>query len=119
MTCTVVDFAKDRTVFNITGTTKEELDNKLNLFFTSEGYTFKGEKDNAKIYTKGNKVLRAILGAFWKYFKVSVAVKNENNLFSVLVQKDASGLMGGAIGMAQVKKEFARITEAFKVYFSN
>jgi hypothetical protein len=118
MNCTVVDFAKDRTVYNITGTTKEELDNKLNLFFTSEGYTYKGEKDNGKIYTKGNKVLRAILGAFWKYFKVHVSVKNENNLFSVQVQKDASGLMGGAIGMAQVRKEFARMTEAFKVYFS-
>jgi hypothetical protein len=119
MNCTVVDFAKDRTVYNITGTTKEELDNKLNLFFTSEGYTYKGEKDNGKIYTKGNKVLRIILGAFWKYFRVYVSVKNENNLFSVLVQKDASGLMGGAIGMAQVRKEFARMTEAFKAYFSH
>lgn len=118
MNCTVVDFAKDRTVFNITGTTREELDNKLNLFFSSEGYTFKGEKDNGKIYTKGNKVLRAILGAFWKYFKVFVLVKNEKDLFSVLIQKDASGFMGGAIGMAQVRKEFARITEAFKIYFS-
>jgi hypothetical protein len=118
MNCTVADFAKDRTVFNITGTTKEELDNKLNLFFTSEGYKYKGEKDSGKIYTKGNKVLRVILGAFWKYFKVYVSVKNENALFSVLVQRDASGFMGGAIGVMQVRKEFARLTEAFKVYFS-
>ena len=44
MTCTVVDFAKDELYYNITGTTKEELDNKLNLFFTSEGYTIKGRK---------------------------------------------------------------------------
>lgn len=119
MTCTVADFSKDQVVYNFTGCTKEELENKLNLFFTSQGYTYKGEQNNGKIYTKGNKALRAILGAFWKYFKIYVAVKNQNDLYSVLVQKDASGFMGGAIGMAQVRKEFTRITEAFKVYFSN
>jgi hypothetical protein len=63
-------------------------------------------------------VLRIILGAFWKYFRILVIVKNQNELYSVLVKKDASGLMGGAIGMHQVKKEFARLTEAFKIYFS-
>ncbi len=119
MNATLVDFAKDRFVYNFTNCTKEELDNKLNLFFTSQGYRYKGEKDNGKIYTKGNKVLRAILGAFWKYFKMFVSVKSENSLFSVMVQKDASGLMGGAIGIHQVKKEFERLTEAFKVYFKN
>lgn len=119
MQFTVADFAKDRVVYNFTDATKEELENKLHLFFTAEGYKYKGEENNGKAYVKGNKVLRAILGAFWKYFKVFLAVKSENNVFSVLVQKDASGLMGGAIGISQVNKEFARLTEAFKVYFKS
>ena len=38
--------------------------------------------------------------------------------FSVLVQRDASGISGGLIGMNQVRKEFERLTEAFKVYFN-
>lgn len=118
MNATLVDFAKDRFVYNFTDCTKEELDNKLNLFFISEGYKYKGEEKGGKVYTKGNKALRVILGAFWKYFRMFVAIKSENNLFSVMVQKDASGFMGGAIGMHQVRKEFERITEAFKVYFS-
>ncbi len=118
MTCTVVDFSKDSTVFNITGVSAAELDNKLNLFFTSEGYKHKADKDGGKIYTKGNKVLRAILGAFWKYFRILVVVKNERELYSVLIKKDASGFMGGVIGMQQVKKEFTRMTESFKAYFS-
>ncbi len=117
MQATLVDFAKDQVVYNFTGCTKEELDNKLNLFFTSEGYKFKGEKDGGRIYTKGNQTLRVILGAFWKFFRMHVSVKQENDLFSVRVQKDASGLMGGAVGMHQVKKEFTRLSEAFKVYF--
>jgi hypothetical protein len=118
MNCTVVDFAKDRTVFNITGCTKEELDNKLNLFFTSEGYKILSDKGEEKKYKKGNKVLRYLLGAFVKYHQVSVTVKNEKDLYSVLLRKDSSGFSGGVIGMQQVKKEFARLTEAFKTYFS-
>ena len=119
MQFTVADFAKDRVVYNFTNCTKEELDNKLHLFLTAEGYKYKGEENTGKIYVKGNKALRAILGAFWKYFKVFLAVKNQDNLFSVLVQKDASGFMGGAIGVSQVNKEFTRLTEAFKVYFKS
>ena len=115
----VVDFAKDRVVYNFTDCTKEELDNRLNLFFSAEGYQYKGEKDSGKIYTKGNKALRIILGAFWKYFRLYVVVKGEGNVFSVMVQKDASGLMGGAVGISQVNKEFTRMTEAFKTYFKN
>jgi len=118
MNVTVVDFAKDSVVYNITGTTQAELDNKLNLFFTSEGYKYKGDKDGVKIFTKGSKALRVILGAFWKYFRLTVAVKNEGQLFSVQLRKDASGFSGGMIGVAQVKKEFTRMTEAFKAYFS-
>jgi hypothetical protein len=119
MEATVVDFAKDRVVYNITGTTKEELENKLNLFFTSEGYTLKSQKEGTYTYTKGNRVLRLFLGAFVKYHKQSVTIKNEGSLFSVLLHKDSSGMSGGLIGMNQVKKEFARLSEAFKNYFKN
>ncbi|MBL7741494.1 MAG: hypothetical protein JNK14_19900 [Chitinophagaceae bacterium] len=119
MNCTVVDFAKDRTVFNITGCTKEELDNKLNLFFTSEGYSFLADKNGERKYKKGNKVLRYLLGALVKYHQVAITVKNENDLYSVLLRKDSSGFSGGVIGMQQVKKEFTRLTESFKVYLNN
>lgn len=63
MTSIIVDSSKDRMVYNFSNCSKEELDNKLNLFFTSNGYSYQGEKDSGKIYTKGNKALRAILGA--------------------------------------------------------
>lgn len=119
MQATVVDFAKDRIVYNITGTTKEELENKLNLFFTSEGYTLKSQKEETYTYTKGNRVLRLLLGAFVKYHKQSVIIKNEGALFSVMLHKDSSGMSGGLIGMNQVKKEFARLSEAFKTYFKS
>ena len=119
MEATVVDFAKDRVIYNITGTTKEELENKLNLFFTSEGYVLKSNAGETYTYTKGNRVLRLLLGAFVKYHKQSVVIKNEGALFSVMLHKDSSGISGGLIGMNQVKKEFARLSEAFKSYFKS
>ena len=119
MQATVVDFAKDRVIYNITGCTKAELENKLNLFFTSEGYTLKSSQGDVFTYTKGNRVMRLLLGAFVKYHKQSVTIKNEGELFSLMLHKDSTGMSGGLIGMNQVKKEFARLSEAFKAYFAN
>lgn len=114
----VVDFAKDRVVYNATNCTREEIDNRLNLFFTSEGYRLKSAKDDTRVYEKGNRVARLILGAFVKYHKQSVAIKQEGDLFSIMLHRDSTGMSGGLIGMNQVKKEFTRLTEAFRAYFS-
>lgn len=117
MQVNVVDFAKDRVIYNITGCTKEELENKLNLFFTSEGYTLKSSEGETYIYTKGNRVLRLLFGAFVKYHKQSAIIKQAGEQFSVMLHKDSTGMSGGLIGMNQVKKEFARLADAFKEYF--
>jgi hypothetical protein len=117
MQATVVDFAKDRVIYNMTGCTREELENKINLFFTSEGYTPKAKDADNYTFTKGNRVLRLLFGAFVKYHKQSIVIKNEGALFSVMLHKDSSGMSGGLIGMNQVKKEFARLSDAFKEYF--
>ncbi len=119
MQATVIDFAKDRVIYNITGCTPEELDNKLNLFFSSEGYKHKSTTGEVRTYEKGNRVMRILFGAFTKYHKQAVTVKHEGNLFSILLQKDSTGMSGGLIGMNQVKKEFARLADAFKEYFKN
>ena len=117
MQVTVVDFAKDRIVYNMTGCTKEELDNKLNLFFTSQGYKVKKAEGESTTFEKGNRILRLLLGAFVKYHKQTVTVKNEGELYSVLLHRDSSGMSGGLIGMNQVKKEFSSLGDAFREYF--
>lgn len=119
MKVTVVDFAKDRIVYNITGCTKEVLENKLNLFFSSENYTLKSSAGDVYTYTKGNRVMRILFGAFVKYHKQSATIKTDGNLFSVMLHKDSTGMSGGLIGMNQVNKEFTRLCEAFKIYFAD
>ena len=119
MDCKVVDFSKDSVVYNITGCTKEELDNKLDLFFSSERFSRKSDTPTDKIFQRGNKVLRVLFGVFVKYFRIVVSVKSDGQLFSVRVLRDMNlVLSGGMVGIAASRKEFNRLMEAFKVYFS-
>jgi hypothetical protein len=120
MTCTVVDFAKDAVVFNIRGCTKEELDNKLKLFFTSEQFSQKLDIGTEKIFQRGNQIARILFGIFAKYFRIAVTVKTDGQLFSVLLRRNMNYfLSGGLVGIATSRKEFARITDTFKIYFNN
>ncbi len=119
MQATLVDFSNDTVVFNITGTSKEELENKLNLFFVSESLPLKKDNGDEKIYQKGNKVMRVLFGVFVKYFRIVVTIKQQGDLFSVRILRDMSLVMsGGLIGINKSRKEFARISDAFKVYFN-
>ena len=118
MQATLVDFGNDSVVFNITGGSREELENKLNLFFTSENLPLKSDNGDEKVYQKGNKVMRVLLGVFIKYFKLVVTIKQQDQLFSVRILRDMNLVMsGGLIGISKSRKEFARITDAFKIYF--
>jgi hypothetical protein len=120
MQATVVDFGNDSVVFNITGATKAELENKLNLFFAAENLPLKTENGEERVYQRGNKTLRVLLGVFVKYFKVLVTVRQQNDLFSVRLVRDMNLILsGGAIGIVKSRKEFTRITEAFKVFMNN
>ncbi len=118
MQATVVDFAKDRVVYSITGCTRAELENKLNLFFGSQGYRQKAANETSFTYEKGNRVLRLLFGAFAKYHKQIVGLQQKDDTFSLFIQRDSSGISGGVIGMNQVRKEFTRLAEAFRTYFT-
>ena len=118
MQATLVDFGNDSVVYNFTGGTREELENKLNLFFASENLPLKSEKEDEKIYLRGNKILRILFGVFVKYFRIAVTIKQQDQLFSVRILRDMNLVMsGGLVGINKSRKEFARISEAFKAYF--
>lgn len=120
MSCSVSDFGKDYIVYVIKGITKEELESKLNLFFNSESLVLKSEMADEKIFQKGNKWLRIFFGVFVKYFKITVSVARKDNLFSVRLHRSMNFAMsGGLMGLKASRKEFERINEAFKIYFSN
>ena len=120
MQATLVDFGNDSVVFYIKDTNREELEKKLNLFFASENLPLKEDNGDEKIYQKGNKVIRVLLGVFVKYFKIVVSIRQQDELFSVRILRDMNLIMsGGLVGINKSRKEFSRISDAFKIYFAN
>lgn len=114
----VTDFAKDRIIYQVSGATREELDNRLHLFFGSEGYRIKENTGDKLVFEKGNRIMRILFGAFVKYHKQSITVLPQGGGFQLLLHRDSSGLSGGLIGMHQVRKEFEAMTERFKSYMN-
>lgn len=119
MHCVVVDFAKDRLVFNFTDCTREELDTKLELFFSSEGYRLKSADGDKLIFEKGKFWKRLVFGAFSPYHKLQVVINVQGATYGLLFQRVSSGFSGGLIGIGQVRKEFTRMSEQFKAYFKS
>jgi hypothetical protein len=120
MQATLVDFAKDSVVYNITGATRSELENKLNLFFASEELPLKSDKGDEKTYQKGNKAMRVLFGVFVKYFKVNLSIKEQDGMFSVRILRDMNLVMsGGLVGIKKSRDRFNQLSDAFKVYFAN
>ena len=120
MTCTVADFANDTMIFHITGCSREELENKLLLFFASENLQLKSYSPDEKTFQRGNKVMRVLFGVFVKYFKITVSIRQEKELYAVRLQRDMNlALSGGLAGVNASRKEFTRITDAFKTNFNN
>lgn len=116
MNCTVVASDKEHVHYSITGCTRPELENKVDFFMAGEGYKPKERVSNVFVYTKGNRAMRLIFGAFAKYHRNSVSIQGEQEPFTVTILKESSGMSGGLIGMQQVKKEYQRLNDAFQSY---
>ena len=119
MQTTLVDFGNDSVVYNITGATKAELENKLNLFFASQDLPIKSDNGNEKAYQKGSKVMRILFGVFVKYFRVAVSIKEQDGTFSVRLLRDMNlAMSGGLVGIKKSRERFSELSDAFKAHFN-
>lgn len=78
-------------------------------YFLSEGYRLEDGNAYDAVYGIGNNLMRILFGAFVKRFKFKVRVLEGGAGSFVTVEKGMSGMMGGAIGYAKMKKELARV----------
>ena len=81
----------------------------MESFFKSEGYRLEDGIPSDGSYGIGNNLLRIIFGAFVKRYRFKVNVMQSGAGCFVYVEKGMSGVMGGAIGYAKMKKELGRI----------
>ena len=67
----------------------------------------------------GNKTKAALIGGFSLYMKVRVDVHSTErpHQHSVVITKDSTGMMGGAMGMSKTKKKFDEVDRAVVARF--
>ncbi|QEG22189.1 hypothetical protein [Mariniblastus fucicola] len=83
-------------------------------YFLGEGYRMEDGNPVDAIYGIGNNLLRILFGAFVKRYRFKVQVVPVGTGSQVSVEKGMSGVMGGAIGYAKMKKELNRIREGVR-----
>lgn len=84
----------------------DSLQNMLESTLADEKYKSKGDG----VYERGNGVLRLLLGALHKHFKLRMTLTQLNDEFvEVSVEKATTGVAGGLVGVYQVKKELERL----------
>ena len=90
--------------------TVEEIALAVEKALSADRYIIKEGPLGDRTYSKGNRVLRLLLGAFYKYFEFNIDVKKrEDETVIVAVRKTSSGVSGGLVGVSQVKKELHRL----------
>ena len=90
----------------------------VDQFFRGEGYRLEDGEPSDGHYGIGNNLLRIIFGAFIKRYKFKVNIVPSGNGCAVYIEKGMSGVMGGAIGYAKMKKELGRIREGLRRFIA-
>ena len=105
---------KNQKTFYYSEVEKEKFTQQVHQLLANRGYQLiQGDKSNGA-YEKGNRILRILLGAFYKYFKLQLYIEfNGQNEAKLQLIKATSGFSGGAIGVSQVKKEFTNLEQLF------
>lgn len=102
-------------VHEYSGTDMSTLIRKVEDMMAGAGYKHIEGAGTNSVYEKGNRIMRILFGAFVKYFKFAVQLKqDENGAHELKVTKHSSGISGGLIGISQVKKELKRLAELMR-----
>lgn len=89
----------------------EELADKVYALFVNRGYTLEEGTKLRGVYGNGSAVARAMLGGFAKRNKYSVSIDQTMNGYTISLDKAMSGVMGGAIGVSKMNKEFTAVQQ--------
>lgn len=102
-------FSKNEFIHTYSGVNEDGLRAKSEDLLLDLGYKVKEENLGLITYEKGNRVLRIVLGAFYKYFKFQVSVEEEQEFTKLIVRTETSGMSGGLIRNEPSKKRSSSV----------
>jgi hypothetical protein len=106
---------KNRFEFIYENATADEIGIAIEKALSTDRYIIKEGALGDRTYTKGNRILRLMLGAFYKYFEFNVDVKERDDKTVIAaIRKSSSGVSGGLVGVNQVNKELKRLETVFQ-----
>ena len=105
---------KESRSMEFSGASLEEIANKVALFMTERGYRLESGDRLQGVYGRGSAAGAAMLGPLVRRAKFNVTVAKEGDHIAVVMSKGMSGLGGGALGAARVKKEFQALASGLQ-----
>jgi hypothetical protein len=97
---------KDSRTMEFSGVSPEEIGDKVALFMTERGYRLESGDKLQGVYGRGSAAWGAMLGPLVRRAKFNVSVGKKADHVAVVFARGMSGLGGGALGAARMKKEF-------------
>ena len=90
----------------------------LSHVFVQNGFQIQWQGPLAGKATKGSKGMHFAMGAFAQYYELDFEIVDlRNNTVAVRVIRATTGMMGGIIGVAKVRKQFEEVINMLTVYF--
>lgn len=100
---------RESQMFEFSGTTPEEMADKVALFMARRGYRLESGDKLQGVYGRGSSAGHAILGPFVHRQKYNVTIARKGDNVALVVAKGMSGWGGGALSAKQVTKEMQEI----------
>jgi hypothetical protein len=88
------------------------LADKVDRFFTAEGYRFEEGSPTSAVYGRGDVAMRYLAGGLSKRYRFRVRVFQEGRYVRLILSRAMSGWSGGVLGVRAMKSETNRISEA-------
>ena len=91
---------------SFSGATVEQVADKVALLMSTRGYRLESGTKFQGVYGRGSAAAHALLGPLVRRQKYNITVVQNDDNVAVVLAKGMSGMGGGLLGAAKVKREF-------------
>jgi hypothetical protein len=102
---------KEGARFVFSGASEQEIADRVKRYLESQRYRRESGTDTEAVWGHGSPVLHALIGAFAGRAKFDLVVDGDAGRVVVTLKRGMSGVMGGAVGIARLKKKLRGLSD--------
>ncbi len=100
---------KESQTLIFSGATVDAIADKVALFMAGRGYRLESGAKEQGVYGRGSAAAHVMLGPLAKRQKYNITIASEGENVAVVLARGMTGMGGGLLSAAKVKKEFQAI----------